>query len=283
MNLENVTGRGRPGDYCYTLMYKTTAHWIRNPTSKIFRAAASISARNRWCLTGTPIQNKLEDLMTLAEFLRLAPLESRRQFDARVLTPLSVGAGDPAKILKAYLQRFCLRRGYGCLKLPSSNMVDVELELSEREKADYQRVVWQAKQKMDDIASKKQNARFSILFTMIVKLRRLCNIGMVETESCGTLNVFNTNNLEIGCDFCQATDEDTRLLLSSYTFCPQCSFTLQPSSPLPEGDASTPAIQNTPTPSLSGGKSYPGNVAGHPPDHLLVPHTYILRISHRPQ
>ncbi|KAI0976950.1 SNF2 family N-terminal domain-containing protein [Xylaria arbuscula] len=52
------------------------AHWIRNSTSKQFKATASLDSRSRWCLTGTPIQNKLEDLASLAQFLKLQPLTS---------------------------------------------------------------------------------------------------------------------------------------------------------------------------------------------------------------
>ncbi|XDG06032.1 hypothetical protein ABKA04_005647 [Annulohypoxylon sp. FPYF3050] len=46
------------------------AHEIRNRTTKQFQAIASISASHRWCLTGTPIQNSLDDLGALVSFLK---------------------------------------------------------------------------------------------------------------------------------------------------------------------------------------------------------------------
>ncbi|XP_021899057.1 DNA repair protein RAD5A isoform X2 [Carica papaya] len=49
------------------------AHTIKSSKSLISMAAAALVADRRWCLTGTPIQNKLEDIYSLLRFLRVEP------------------------------------------------------------------------------------------------------------------------------------------------------------------------------------------------------------------
>jgi hypothetical protein len=47
------------------------AHAIANPRTKQSRAALALPAQLRWVVTGTPLQNKLEDLFAPFAFLRV--------------------------------------------------------------------------------------------------------------------------------------------------------------------------------------------------------------------
>lgn len=49
------------------------AHKIKNPKTKIATACYSVRARNRWAMTGTPIQNHWRDFFSLLKFLRVRP------------------------------------------------------------------------------------------------------------------------------------------------------------------------------------------------------------------
>ncbi|KAL8707591.1 MAG: hypothetical protein Q9220_007432, partial [cf. Caloplaca sp. 1 TL-2023] len=89
------------------------AHWIRNQKTQQFRAAGRLRAERRWCLTATPIHNKLEDLAALLDFLHIEPFHgkgSTSAFQHYILDPLISKCEDPCRNLRALLQKVCLRR-----------------------------------------------------------------------------------------------------------------------------------------------------------------------------
>jgi len=48
---------------------------VRNHKSQTALGVFELSAKHRWCLTGTPIQNKELDLFSLLKFLRCSPFD----------------------------------------------------------------------------------------------------------------------------------------------------------------------------------------------------------------
>jgi len=46
------------------------AHHIKNRSTDAWKAAAGLKSRIRWCLTGTPIQNSINDIFSLLMFIR---------------------------------------------------------------------------------------------------------------------------------------------------------------------------------------------------------------------
>ena len=65
------------------------AHVIANPKAKQSKAVMMLQAERRWAVTGTPLQNKMLDLMTLFGFLRIEPLDDAEWFRRLV--------GDPSR------------------------------------------------------------------------------------------------------------------------------------------------------------------------------------------
>ncbi|KAI1752665.1 SNF2 family N-terminal domain-containing protein [Xylaria castorea] len=208
------------------------AHWIRNSSSKQFRAAAGLYTRRRWCLTGTPIQNKLDDLTSIAHFLRLPPLSTRIAFQKHILGPLSEGGPNLAKPLREYLEAYCLRRSEKCLTLPPSWSKDVTLQLSSEERQLYDRILDNTRRQIDSLVSKRDNSTCRKLFTAMLRMRMLCNLGTFSWVRAGK-GLLGRRHLDIGCERCSATDEDTLMLLEGSLFCPDCQRPLDLSSPLP--------------------------------------------------
>ncbi|EKX31599.1 hypothetical protein GUITHDRAFT_82967 [Guillardia theta CCMP2712] len=51
------------------------ARWIKNRRSTSHRACLRLTAINRWCLAATPLQNDVDDIQSLLQFLRVEPLD----------------------------------------------------------------------------------------------------------------------------------------------------------------------------------------------------------------
>lgn len=49
------------------------AHIFKNPKSQMAINVCQLNAQYRWCLTGTPIQNSINDLFSILKFLRYSP------------------------------------------------------------------------------------------------------------------------------------------------------------------------------------------------------------------
>lgn len=84
------------------------AHTIKNRLTRASRSCRCLLADYRWCLTGTPIQNKVDDLYSLVRFLRIDPYQDYGSFK-RSFTFVE-NNGRSMKSLRAFLLMICLRR-----------------------------------------------------------------------------------------------------------------------------------------------------------------------------
>ena len=93
------------------LIITILAHKIRNRDAKVFDDVCAIRAHCRWCLTGTPVQNRLEDFGALLEFVRVPPFsESTKAFERYASGPVNAKAANSLALLRAVVAATCLRR-----------------------------------------------------------------------------------------------------------------------------------------------------------------------------
>ncbi|EAT84988.1 hypothetical protein SNOG_07522 [Parastagonospora nodorum SN15] len=113
------------------------AHFIRNPTTKQFRAINALPSKIRWCMTGTPIQNSLEDLGALVKFLKVPVLDDLALFRKQITTPVVSNVSGRFTNLRRLLEAICLRRTKALLNLPEPVTETELLELSAPESTMY--------------------------------------------------------------------------------------------------------------------------------------------------
>jgi non-specific serine/threonine protein kinase len=84
---------------------------IKNPQSKVTKAACLLKAKNRLCLSGTPLQNNTFDLYSQMNFLNPGMLGSVEFFRNEFSTPIDkFGEKDKKDHLRKLLYPFILRR-----------------------------------------------------------------------------------------------------------------------------------------------------------------------------
>jgi SNF2 family DNA or RNA helicase len=115
------------------------AQTIKNPDSQVTRAAYRLSADFRVTLSGTPVENRLEELWSQLHFTNPGLLGGRQYFQDQYATPISDGRPDAARALRAKIRPFLLRRLKSDVarELPPRTDLTLECELNEDERAVY--------------------------------------------------------------------------------------------------------------------------------------------------
>ncbi len=115
------------------------AQMIKNPESQVARAAVRLQADFRVTLTGTPVENRLEELWSQFHFLNPGLLGGRREFQSEYAKPISGGSVEAARELRERIRPFTLRRRKleVARELPPRTDVVLRCTLSERERGVY--------------------------------------------------------------------------------------------------------------------------------------------------
>lgn len=157
------------------------AHTIRESKSSQARAMCSLSAERRWCLTGTPIQNRMDDLGSLTTFLRLYPYDSPSRFNQYIRGPAQSGDPEFLKKLRVFVDSFTLRRLRDCINLPSRTDLVVDLEFSheERKLHDFFREKFSValKEVVKEARERGTGSQFHRVLQGITILRLICDHG----------------------------------------------------------------------------------------------------------
>jgi SNF2 family DNA or RNA helicase len=110
------------------------AHTIREQSAAQTQAIFRLNGERRWSVTGTPVQNRLEDLASVTKFLRLFPYDDKSKFSAYILSRFKTGDASVLASLRVLVDSFTLRRVKDRINLPPRHDKIVILDFSEKEK-----------------------------------------------------------------------------------------------------------------------------------------------------
>ncbi|MFC4377640.1 DEAD/DEAH box helicase [Nocardia halotolerans] len=153
------------------------AQHIKNAATRQARAARTLRARHRLALTGTPVENRLEELRALFDFAIPKLLGSPQAFRAKFAVPIERERDQQAiDRLRLITDPFVLRR----LKtdptvisdLPEKLEMTVRANLTVEQAALYQAVVDDMLEKLKDA---KGMARKGAVLSALTRLKQVCN------------------------------------------------------------------------------------------------------------
>ncbi|KAI4322362.1 hypothetical protein L6164_022065 [Bauhinia variegata] len=160
------------------------AHTIKSSKSQISMAATALVADHRWCLTGTPIQNNLEDVYSLLRFLRIEPWGHWAWWNRLIQKPFEEGDERGLKLVQSILKPIMLRRtkhstdreGKPILVLPPADLQIIYCELSEAEKDFYEALFKRSKVKFDQFVEQGRVLHnYASILELLLRLRQCCD------------------------------------------------------------------------------------------------------------
>jgi superfamily II DNA or RNA helicase len=118
------------------------AQAIKKPDSQVARAAYRLSGSLKLAVTGTPLENHLEELWSLMHFANPGLLGGRRDFEERFASAIEAGSEERAQALRKKVAPFLLRRLKKDVapELPPRTEAVRFVTLDEREQAVYDAV-----------------------------------------------------------------------------------------------------------------------------------------------
>ena len=152
------------------------AQAVKNVATRRAQAVLELDARFRVATTGTPVENRLDELWMLFRFLNPGLLGSRERFNARFALPIERRSDARARgRLQRLIAPFILRRTKAAVlsELPERTEIVLTVEPSPAERAFHEGLRQSALAAIGDESLSPGRRRFQVL-TELMRLRRAC-------------------------------------------------------------------------------------------------------------
>ncbi|CDO99602.1 unnamed protein product [Coffea canephora] len=225
------------------------AQCIKNHRTQVARACWGLRAKRRWCLSGTPMQNAIDDLYSYFRFLKYDPYWIYKEFCTGIKAPINDNPSNGYKKLQAVLRTIMLRRTKGTIldgepiiNLPPKTIKLCKVDFTQQERDFYCRLEADSRAQFAEYAAAgtvKQN--YVNILLMLLRLRQACDHPLLvkgfasgsnsissldmakklpHEKQIHLLNCFETS-LAI-CGLCSDPPEDAVITSCGHVFCNQC-------------------------------------------------------------
>ncbi|XP_050893023.1 helicase-like transcription factor CHR28 isoform X3 [Lathyrus oleraceus] len=225
------------------------AQTIKNHRTQMARACSSLRAKRRWCLSGTPIQNTIDDLYSYFRFLKYDPYTVYKSFYNTIKVPISRNSIHGYKKLQAVLRAIMLRRtketlldGKPIVTLPPKSINLSKVDFSCEERAFYKKLEADSRSQFKAYAAAGTvNQNYANILLMLLRLRQACDhpllvkeynsdpLGKDSVEMAKRLpkemliNLFNSLETTAAiCCVCNDPPDDAVISMCGHVFCYQC-------------------------------------------------------------
>ncbi len=145
-------------DAPYDLVLLDEAQRIKNKSNSTSKVIRNIPRQRSWALTGTPIENSIEDLIGIFEFV----------------SPGAIHNAMSARELRREVKDFVLRRSKDMVlkDLPPKLIRDTELSLTGEQYDSYQQAEKDGVLKLNDLGAE---ITIKHVFELVLRLKQICN------------------------------------------------------------------------------------------------------------
>ena len=157
------------------------AHMIREQATRQSQAICALSAQRRWAVTGTPVQNRLDDLGALIKFLRVEPFNEKGGFTQFILSPFKNADPEILPKLRLLVDSITLRRLKDRIDLPGRHDQIVRLPFTDDELTLYDWFSKDSQNKLKIITGEQKKSlggkTYVHILRAIMRLRLICAHG----------------------------------------------------------------------------------------------------------
>ncbi|XP_021735489.1 helicase-like transcription factor CHR28 isoform X1 [Chenopodium quinoa] len=225
------------------------AQTIKNHRTLTARACCGLRAKRRWCLSGTPIQNSIDEMYSYFRFLRHHFYSSYKNFYGGIKNPISRDPNIGYKKLQAVLRTLLLRRtketlldGEPIISLPPKFIKMKAVTFTAEERSFYAQLEAESRSQFKAYAAAGTvNQNYANILLMILRLRQACDHPLLvkgfNSDSGKRTNLEKAKKLPTHilmglldhleaasaiCLICTDPAEDAIVTICGHVFCYQC-------------------------------------------------------------
>ena len=189
---EDIKNRTLPESKKFSCIVIDEAQKIKNSETKTSKAIRSLKAEYRWALTGTPIENKVDDVKSLFSFIHPSLFRGGVEYSPETVK----------NSIKPYMLRRLKQKVLP--ELPDKVRQEDWLELDRNQQADYKRVLEAGQRKIETSLGIEKTAQVQThIFALLGELKQICNFATGKFKSPKTdrllehIEVISENNQKV--------------------------------------------------------------------------------------